>query len=285
MNKKTICFIVLIFVLLALVACNRRQQNQNRQEISQIQQEIGQEIEQVQEQVPIQYNSEDDFRWQREGDGIIITGYIGSNMNVNIPPQIQGLPVTGIGNNAFRDGDWEGEHPSAVWISKYQLTSVTIPYGVTKIGDGAFRDNQLTNIIIPDSVIEIGGLAFAGNQLISATLPNGITYIRWEAFAGNRLTNITIPNSVIQIDEWAFAGNRLTNITIPDNITKIEGGAFSGNDLTTVIIGKNVTLWFDVRAIDYTGGFGSEFAEFYKSQGSRAGTYTYSNGQWNVQLR
>ncbi|TLS69963.1 leucine-rich repeat protein, partial [Photobacterium damselae] len=47
-----------------------------------------------------------------------------------------------------------------------QLTSVTIPYSVTEIGDRAFENNQLTSVIIPDSVTEFGNGVFDDNVKI-----------------------------------------------------------------------------------------------------------------------
>jgi len=51
------------------------------------------------------YNSESDFQidWDKNvKDGVIITKYIGTKNEVNIPPSIQNNPVTGIGREAFR---------------------------------------------------------------------------------------------------------------------------------------------------------------------------------------
>jgi hypothetical protein len=65
-----------------------------------------------------------------------ITGYVGTATTLNIPSQIQGLPVTAIGRSAF-----------SYCIN---LENVTIPPSVTAIGDSAFfHCYNLTNIIIP----------------------------------------------------------------------------------------------------------------------------------------
>jgi len=51
-----------------------------------------------------------------------------------------------------------------------QLTSVTIPAGVTEIGKFAFYKNSLISVAIPDSVVSIGEFAFGKNQLTSITI-------------------------------------------------------------------------------------------------------------------
>ena len=115
-----------------------------------------------------QFDSEADFRWERYGSGVVITGYAGRNTDVRIPPQIQGMPVVRIGDEAFA---WN------------QLTSVTIPDSVTAIGEWAFAENQLTSVTIPDSVTAIGVGAFSENQLTSITIGNNAaieTSPEWE---------------------------------------------------------------------------------------------------------
>ena len=112
-----------------------------------------------------QYDPESDFR-ARPIDGgrsVEITEYVGSNWTVNIPPQIRGLPVTHIGENAFFMKD---------------LISITIPNSVISIGRLAFGDNQLTSVIIPNSVTTIGSAAFYGNRLISITIGENVRLIR-----------------------------------------------------------------------------------------------------------
>ena len=107
---------------------------------------------------------------------IIITGYTGSETKVVIPAEMEGLPVRAI-RGAFRDCTG--------------LTSITIPNGVTAIGDGAFYGcTGLTSITIPNSVTAIGHGAFQGcTGLTSVTIPNSVKSIGSGAFAD--CSNIT----------------------------------------------------------------------------------------------
>ena len=95
-----------------------------------------------------------------------------------------------------------------VFLSNTNLTSVTIPDGVTSIGWEAFRGcTGLTNVIIPDDVTSIERSAFAScTGLMSVTIPGSVTSIGREAFRGcTGLTNITIPAGVAFIGKDAFS--------------------------------------------------------------------------------
>ena len=112
--------------------------------------------------------------------------------------------------------------------------SVTIPEGVTRIGDRAFSwCKRLTSVVIPEGVTSIGEKAFAGcMRLSSVTIPESVTSIGGGAFDGcESLTGITIPEGVTRIGGYTFSGcTSLTSITIPDGVTSIGGSAFKGCD-------------------------------------------------------
>ncbi len=84
-----------------------------------------------------------------------IKRYIGSETNIEISNEINGITVTSIGCWAFANN---------------ALVSVTIPNSVTIIRKGAFSDNNLRSITIPDSVTEIEDWAFIDNNLTSITI-------------------------------------------------------------------------------------------------------------------
>ena len=173
-----------------------------------------------------QYSRESDFTVIQSDNGVIITDYIGRNRDVNIPLQIQGMPVIGIGEWAF---------------SSKRLTSVIIPDSVIAINGAAFYDNQLINVVIGNSVTHIGESAFHDNHLTGLTIPDSVTSIGRAAFADNLLESVVIGNSVTQIDESAFQFNHLTSLTIPDSVISIGKEAFADNRLTGITFGNGVT--------------------------------------------
>ena len=110
------------------------------------------------------------------------------------------------------------------------LTSVTIPSGVTSIGGNAFEGcSALTSVSIPNTVTSIGGSVFRNcTSLTSLTIPDGVTSISYRmCYNCTALTSITIPNSITAINNYAFSGcTSLTAISLGDQISNIYSSAF-----------------------------------------------------------
>jgi hypothetical protein len=215
----------------------------------------------------------DEAWWQtKQGNGgLIITGYIGSETVITIPETIRGLPVIGIEGVATPD---EGVFRS---VFEGTVGSVTIPDGMTYIGDGVFYDIPLTSVTIPNSVTSIGDAAFAFTHLTTVTIPasvisigtlvfkscSNLTAITVEAqnpnfssvdgvlfskdkhtlvaYPGGKSSSYTIPDGVITIGDVAFAFTSLTSVTIPDSVISIGNAAFASTSLTSVTLPDSVT--------------------------------------------
>lgn len=193
----------------------------------------------------------DDYLYYRvESNGeVTITDCDSSATEVEIPSEIDGMPVVAIGSLAFYKcggnltcitipDSVTSIGRSAFWACS-GLTSIIFGNSVISVGDYAFEGcTSLASITIPDSVESIGGLAFSGcTSLTSITIGNSVTSIGYRAFGDcSSLISITIPDSVTAIGEGAFKGCRsLTSITIPDSVTSIGENAFVGcTNLTNV---------------------------------------------------
>lgn len=191
-----------------------------------------------------------------------IKKYNGNDAVVNIPSEINGTPVTTIGNAAFRDSS---------------VTSVTIPASVTEIGANAFAGcTNLTSVTYggdwSNLTIQSGNPAvedaakdaaneqlfdfefILNNTAVIVTRYNGtaadvtipscykdkpVTVIDPVAFYNNSaVTSVTIPDSVTAIPDYAFGYcSQLTNISIPNSVTFIGFSAF--NSCTSL---KSITL-------------------------------------------
>jgi hypothetical protein len=210
----------------------------------------------------------DGLEWEIVGRrSVTITGYTGNATTLDIPDQIQGLPVTSVDDMVF--------------FSHRGLISITIPFSVTAIGidsfsycsrltsitvdmrnpayisvDGVLFDKSMRTILaypagkqgayaIPPSITSIGEAAFRGcGALISITIPSSVISIGSQAFAGCwSLASVSIPSSVTSIGDSAFSEcSDLTSVSIPSSVTSIGVEAFFGCwDLTSISIPSSVT--------------------------------------------
>ena len=136
------------------------------------------------------------------------------------------------------------------WYSyRNNITSISLPTGLTSIGNSAFLGcTGLTSIDIPASVTYIGMNTFYGcSSLASIVIPSGVTEIGLGAFKNcSSLTSITIPSGVTVINESTFEGcSNLASATLPNNITEINQKAFYGcSSLTSIVLPSALTkIW------------------------------------------
>lgn len=133
------------------------------------------------------------YKINSDNTAVTITACDKAVTEVEIPAEIDGLPVTSIGNSAFSGCK--------------SLTDITIPDSVITIGEGAFfLCEKLTGITIPESVTTIDDSAFEYcSSLTDITIPDNVTAIGIRTFFHCKsLTGVTIPNSVTSIGHHAF---------------------------------------------------------------------------------
>ena len=194
------------------------------------------------------------FSYVTNNGSIVITGYSGPGGAVTIPPSIDGLPVTGIGNSVFKQNFslTSVSIPNTVtsignnaFDSCILLKQITIPDSVTNIGTRAFQACfNVTNVIIGNGVISIGDSAFwSESALVDLVLGTNLTSIGGHAFESCGLTSIRVPDSVTTMGGAVFQQcSHLTNAIIGNGATSVPGNAFSSDSaLTGVVIGTNVT--------------------------------------------
>ena len=161
-----------------------------------------------------------------------------------------------------------------LYVPKAIQGAVTIPEGITTIGERAFVNcSALESIAIPNSVTSIGRFAFEDCQSLTAVTfgeNSKLTSIGYYAFENCRsLESIAIPDGVTNIEYWTFWGceslttvafgeaSKLTSIgsdafhncyalgsiAIPDSVISIGSWAFGNcESLATVTFGENSQL-------------------------------------------
>jgi len=163
--------------------------------------------------------------------------------DITIPTELNGLTVTGLGENSFSTDDFDSPLYD---IHHTKIHSVTIPQCVTSIGEAAFAQcRALQSLTIDDAAISIGDWAFDEClKLTTLSLGKKITTIGDYAFDDCRiLNNVTIPQSVTSIGKQAFGRcYGMDSFTIEDAATSIGEYAFwDCQKLETLSLGKNIT--------------------------------------------
>lgn len=138
--------------------------------------------------------------------------------------------VTGIGEEAFAEcwGDFQ---------------TVYLPDGLQKIGYGAFRNSTLKSIEIPESVTSLGYSMFLKCPELEEVVINAqITSLEEHSFVDcSNLRTVVLPPALRIIQDYVFGGcSSLQSIDIPDGVQEIGNSAFGGCGLTSVIIPNSV---------------------------------------------
>lgn len=161
---------------------------------------------------------------------------------INIPTSVKT-----IGNWAFQNAKLtEVVIPSSVTsIGKWAfgcdndnptLQSVIIEANITGIPVCCFYlQTKLTSLSLPEGITAIGDDAFCGCKISSLTLPSSLKTIGARAFSNNGITQLTIPNKVESIGNAAFAHNSIDNIDFPATLVSLHATAFKWESMNEVI--------------------------------------------------
>ena len=161
---------------------------------------------------------------------------------INIPQSVKT-----IGNWAFQDAKLtEVVIPSSVtsigiWAfgcdnDNPTLQSVIIEADITEIPQCCFYlQTKLTSLSLPEGITAIGDDAFCGCKISSLTLPSSLKTIGARAFSNNGITQLTIPNKVESIGNAAFAHNSIDHIDFPATLVSLHATAFKWESMNEVI--------------------------------------------------
>ena len=174
-----------------------------------------------------------------------------------------------IGDGAFVNSD-------AAYNKANDLTSVTLPNSLKKLGMEAFLRMPLTSINIPAGLEELGESAFAKTNISTITVAsanqhfmadaNGVLYskdgsllyavpmkglknytvadnckgINGGAFWGSEIEQVTLPNGILGIGYGAFQQSTLKSINLPTTNSYIAEFCFAGTNLEEVVLPENL---------------------------------------------
>ena len=173
-----------------------------------------------------------DFRYETGADGVTLTAYLGRSASPAIPAELDGKPVTAIGDGCFQ--------------GLLCLRTVRVPEGVKRIGDYAFECcGNLKKVYLPESLREIGEGAFSGcSALTLADLQDGVERIGRGAFlCCDALVTIELSDTLQTLGDFAFAWcSSLAHIGLGSSLRAVSDRTFYQCEaLTRVVLPESVT--------------------------------------------
>jgi hypothetical protein len=180
-------------------------------------------------------------------DNATITGYNGNAGIVSVPSNLDGHPVTAIGDSAFANNKKVvrvivPEGVTSIGIYAFSgcvtLENLTLPDSLTSMGELMIENTAISSITIPKNVSNCGGYDYNGplancKPLTSVVFAEGMTSIPAYICASRNYTSyvssVTIPSSATRIGHYAFYNcSRLVMDTIPEGISTIGERSFYG---------------------------------------------------------
>ena len=133
-----------------------------------------------------------DYQFNPSTETYTVAGELSPPSEVAFLAMVDGYPVTSIAENAFVTS---------------LITSLSMPWTITEIGEGAFRScRYLEHVTLSPSITEIPNNCFAGcGVLEECVVPEGVTTIGKSAFEGcSTLESLILPSTITTVNARCF---------------------------------------------------------------------------------
>jgi len=164
------------------------------------------------------YSPTEDFLYASNGTEVRINAYVGQGGDVVIPDEIDGVPVTQIGESAFENYDGP------------DITSIVLPKHLKEIAAGALRNRSVRGVVVlPPEMESIGSKAFCMSDISGVVIQSDCT-LGSQAFSFcDECEFIYIREGSRVAFPWKIiveGQDSLKIVVIPESVTEIHEGAF-----------------------------------------------------------
>ena len=168
------------------------------------------------------------YRLQADGTAVI-EGYLGEEAEPVVPAELEGHPVTDIGDSAF--------------ASAWSLERVTLPEGLVSLGSAAFSScSELREVTLPGSLTRLGFNPFGGCESLTdirvapghpvLAVEEGVLFHRGQrrlvCYPGGRPgARYAVPEGTVVIGSRAFDScDELEEVLLPEGLETLAYAAF-----------------------------------------------------------
>lgn len=169
----------------------------------------------------------------------------GSDYDAGLTPVEEGDVIvnTEDGLQLLYDADAPGEVYLYLVPEDYAESTVTVPEGVTAIGNYAFAYNANVEEVVLASTVSSLGRGFDSSAVKKVVLNEGLETIDSRAFRSTTaLEEVVIPSTVTTIADNAFQKSAIKEIVIPATVETIGETAFGASKIEKVTFEGNTAI-------------------------------------------
>lgn len=182
------------------------------------------------------------------GDKDVNAGYICGRVNGTITEENNSSAESSVDSTYSKDGlilkaDGEGKVTLYLVPETYEGTTVTVPEGVTTIGNYAFAYNANVETVVLASTVRNLGRGFDSSSVKKVVLNEGLTVISSRAFRStSALEEVVISSTVVEIADNAFQKSAIKEIVIPATVETIGETAFGASLIEKVTFEGDIEI-------------------------------------------
>ena len=234
--------------------------------------DVNGDITYCEQEANVEYvNTDNGFRFKKEGETYSLLDYIGAEETVVLPQNIFGKPYSiaklpllyGVKNVIIPDSVTAIEQRAFAYCPS--LTTIFIGSGVLNIGEDAFYEClALKSITVSEDNANYSSqdgilynksktefifipLAIEGNIVIPDSITGGLSFRDRKG-----LTGVKLPEQLTVIGYYTFSGcDNLENVIIPKNVNTIYTSAFEGCTHLNIVIDAENKFFTEINGVIY----------------------------------